>query len=213
MGIQEEGVTTSSMPRNEMGLGLAFGEARLICKVLYNLAKENSPAKDTVEIAFSGNNSTKEFHSRTSYVKRTEAGENRLAVTLKVEPATSKKGIARITLEAQAKENVYFCSANLSAPDALFLSYILRCGFMDTFAAYSRDLQFSNYRCQRKPEFESEQPTVVEEALGYTERLVALTRKLYNPDWDAKNENLATEIEAMMTQIIQGYRFALSDKW
>jgi hypothetical protein len=54
---------------------------------------------------------------------------------------------------------------------------------------------------------------VVEEALGYTERLVELTRKLYNPDSDAKNEELATEIATMMTQIIQGYRFGLSEKW
>jgi hypothetical protein len=145
IGILEEGVCTTSMPRNEMGLGLALGEARVFCKALYNLAKQNSPAKDSVEIAFSGDNSAKEFQSRTSYVKRSQAGESRLALTLKVEPAISKEGVAQITLEAQAKDNVYFCSANLSAQDALILSYILRCSFMDTFDAYSRDLLFSSY--------------------------------------------------------------------
>jgi hypothetical protein len=197
------------LPKNEMGIGLALGEARVLCEALYKLANQDSDAKAPVEIAFSGDNAP-EFKSRTSYVRRSKV-EARFPLTIKIDPAVSIESAAKITLETQAKENVSFCSANLTAQNALILSFILRCSFMQAFDCYGQDLLL--YENGLRPELKSERPTVLEEATRYGEQIVERTRKLYNPDSDADNAKYAAEITMLVIQIIQGYGGGPFEKW
>ncbi len=210
MSILEEGFRPTSMPRHEMCISLTLDQAEVFCETLYNLAKRNSETKGPVEIAFTGDNNSEPFAPKT-FVKRSEEswGCRHLAMSITIEPGTSKKGVVKVTLQTQGEEQ-FFCSAVLSAQDALILSYMIRCGYVDAFRDYLREQERSE---RKKPEPESKQPTVLEEAMNYGERVVELTRKHYDPDPDTNNAEFSTEITMLMTQIIQGYRSGPFDKW
>lgn len=213
MGILEEGVSPSFIARNEMGIGLTLKETEVFCEALYNLAKQNFRATKTpVEIKFSGDNTG--TYARASYVKRSEANERLLALAITIEPAISTEGIAKITLQTQAQDNAFFCSAILSPQDALILSYILHCSYLGTYHMFARDHQKpSRSSAQSKPEPESDGPTVLEEAIRYTDQVLELTKKHYNPDSRFDYAELATEVTMLMIQIIQGYRSGPFEKW
>jgi hypothetical protein len=132
MGMQDAG--PSSMPRNEMGIGLTLEETEVFCEVLYNLAKGNLRTKDPVKIDFSGDNNAVSFGARRSYVKLSEAASRRLAQTIIIEPVISAEGVAKISLQSQADQSVFFCSAILTSKDALILAHMLRYDYHEAFS-------------------------------------------------------------------------------
>jgi hypothetical protein len=209
MGILEEGVRPTSVPRDELCISLTLNQAELFCETLYNLAVRNSQTEGPVEIAFTGNNNSEPFAPKT-FVTRSEEGWGcrHLAMSITIEPGTSKKLAVKVTLQTQDGDR-YFCSAFLSAQDALILSYMIRCGYVDASRDYSRDRRRSE---RKKEEPESNRATVLEEAMNYGKRVVELTRKHYDPDPDTNNAEFSTEITMLMTQIIQGYRPGPFDK-
>jgi hypothetical protein len=209
MGILEEGVRPTSMPRDELCISLTLDESGLFCETLYNVATRNSETKGPVEIAFTGDNNSEPFAPKT-FVKRSAEGWGcrHLAMSITIEPGTSRKHAAKVTLQTRA-EGQFFCSAVLSGQDALILSYMIRCAHVDAFRNYLRDRKRSE---RKKEEPESNRATVLEEAMNYGERVVELTRKHYDPDPDTSNAEFSTEITMLMTQIIQGYRSGPFDK-
>ena|ERR1700726_3669436 len=178
------------MPRDELCTSLTLDEAEVFCETLYNLAKGNSATKGSVEIAFTGDNNSEPFAPKT-FVKRSEEGWGcrHLAMSITIESGTSKKSVVKVTLQTQG-EDQFFCSAVLSAQDALILSYMIRCGYVDAFRDRLRERKRSE---RNKPEPGSNRSSVLEEAMNYGERVVELTRKHYDPDPDTNNAEFSTE--------------------
>jgi hypothetical protein len=139
MCILEEGARPTSMPYNELCISLNLDETEVFCKTLYGLAKGNSETNGPIEIAFSGDNKSESFAPKT-FVKRSAEGWDcqHLAMSITIEPGTSKEGVVKVTLQTQG-EFRFFCSAVLSAQDALILSYMIRCGYVDAFGDYLRE--------------------------------------------------------------------------
>jgi hypothetical protein len=130
MGIAQEKVQLTFL--REIGISLNLEESEVFCEALYNLAKQNSETKGRVEIAFSGDNNAKALGAPIAYFRRSQADRGRVPLTITVEPVKSTKGVAKVTLQTPVNEKL-FCSAVLSAQDALILAYMVRCGYVDAF--------------------------------------------------------------------------------
>lgn len=130
MGISQQKVQFTSL--HEMGIGLNLDEAEVFCEALYNLAKQNSETKERVEVVFSGDNSAKATDGPKAYLKRGQADRRRVPLAITIDPVNPTEGVAEVTLKMPA-EDKFFCSAVLSAQNALVLSYMIRCGYMDAF--------------------------------------------------------------------------------
>jgi hypothetical protein len=130
MGISQQKTELSSL--HELGIGLNLEEAEVFCEALYNLAKQNSETRERVEIAFSGDNNAKAIGAPKAYLKRAQVDRRRVPLAITIDPVNSVEGVAEVTLKMPA-EDKFFCSAVLSAQDALILSYMIRCGYVDAF--------------------------------------------------------------------------------
>ena len=130
MGISQQKTELSSL--HELGIGLNLEEAEVFCEALYNLAKQNSETKERVEIAFSGDNNAKAIGAPRAYLKRAQVDRRLVPLAITIEPVNSTEGVAEVALKMPDKER-FFCSALLSAQDALVLSYMIRCGYVETF--------------------------------------------------------------------------------
>jgi hypothetical protein len=130
MGISQQKTELFSL--YEMGISLKLEEAEVFCESLYNLAKQNSETKERVEIAFSGDNDAKAIGAPRAYLKRAQVDRRPVPLAITIEPVNSTEGVAEVALKMPDKER-FFCSALLSAQDALVLSYMIRCGYVETF--------------------------------------------------------------------------------
>jgi hypothetical protein len=141
MGISQRKVELSSL--HEIGISLSLEEAEVVCETLYNLAKQNSETTERVEIAFSGDNNAKAMGAPRAYLKRAQVDRRRVLLAIVFEPLDSPEGVAEVTLKMPAEDN-FFCSAVLSAQNALILSYMIRCGYMDAFEVKLDSEDFRN---------------------------------------------------------------------
>ena len=198
------------MSQNEMGMGLTLEETEVFCEELYNLAKGNSRTKSPIEIQFTGDNNAKAIGARVSYVQRSEAGSHRLAMKITIEPGTSAEGAAKISLQTQEGQTVFFCSATLTSKEALILAYMLRCAYHEAFQQREfimtprKSSRSSLQNVGEKPEPGADSPTVLEEATRYTDRVLELTRMHYDPSTCNDVSQLKTKITSLMIEIIEG---------
>jgi hypothetical protein len=130
MGISQQKIELSSL--HEIGISLNLTEAEVFCESLYNLAKQNSETKERVEIAFSGDNHAKAIGAPRAYLKRAQVDRRLVPLAITIEPVNSTEGVAEVTLKMPDEEK-FFCSAVLSAQEALILSDMIRCGYEDAF--------------------------------------------------------------------------------
>jgi hypothetical protein len=130
MGISQQKTELSSL--HEIGISLNLEEAEVFCESLYNLAKQNSETKERVEIAFSGDNSAKAIAAPKAYLKRAQVDRRRVLLAITIDPVNSLEGVVEVTLKMPVEEK-FFCSVVLSAQEALILSYMIRCGYVEAF--------------------------------------------------------------------------------
>jgi hypothetical protein len=130
MGISRQKTELSFL--REIGISLKLEQAEVFCESLYNLAKQNSETRERVEIAFSGDNNAKAFGARKAYLKRAPMDRRLEQLAITIEPVNSTEGVAEVTLKMPAEE-MFFCSAVLSAQNALVLSYMICCGYVEAF--------------------------------------------------------------------------------
>jgi hypothetical protein len=130
-----------------MGIGLTVEETKVFCEALYNLAKGNSRIKGPVKIDFSGDNNAVSFGARRSFVKPSGAASGRLAQTIIIEPVISAEDVAKISLQTQADQSVFFCSAILTSKDALILAHMLRYDYHEAF--YQREFLITPRKSSR----------------------------------------------------------------
>jgi hypothetical protein len=130
MGISRRKSELSSL--HEIGISLNLEEAEVFCESLYNLVKQNSETKERIEIAFSGDNNARAIGAPKAYLKRAQADRRPVLLAITIDPVNSVGGVVEVTLKMPGEER-FFCSAVLSAHDALILSYMIRCGYVDAF--------------------------------------------------------------------------------
>ena len=136
MGISQERFDCTSL--HEMGISLNLKEAEVFCEALYKLGKRNSETKERVEIQFSGDNNAKTYGAPGACIIRSGTARC-VPLTITIEPVNATKWVAKLALQTPA-EDKFFCSAVLSAQNALILSYMVHCGYVGSFL-YKRKVE------------------------------------------------------------------------